>query len=592
MKKTGFYAKVMSLALTALLLVGCSAPTVQPSQEPVPPAEDRGADLVFKNGLVQTMVNENDTAEAIAVKGDEIVYVGDNAGVEEFIGESTEVIDLNGQMLTPGFMDGHIHVPGMWLDRLFNISLENMTTNEEYLNAIKTFVDAHPGMDVYSARPFMLNAYQQADGTNPGPSKADLDAISADKPIIVRDVSGHTVWANSKAMEIAGVTKDTPDPAGGYIYRDENGEPYGALTDNAMKLVTDKITVNTTDEMYAEAIRAFMKEANAMGITGLSNFTRGGASINKVYHDLETAGDLSLRMRVVTTFNTNNTYDEILKRIQDSAQYDSEMMTTSTVKLFYDGVTESGTAVMLDPYSETAGKGHEWHGEPIWSNEEFFQFVKDFDAAGIQVHIHAIGDGAVNKSLDAIEAAQQANGTGGKNRHTLTHVCAISDADIQRMADLGVISALQFLWMYADPLYDLEAAYVGTEKAMAFYPTKNMWDAGCFITGASDAPVTPYDVLDEIEVGVTRNSPYTGEDETDLRRWPEQALRPYQMLEAYTKNVAYQNFMEELIGTIEVGKKADLVVLSQNILTCEPKTISDTEIVYTVSNGQIVFKKA
>ncbi len=546
------------------------------------------ADLVFKNGVIQTMVKEGDTAQAVAVTGDEIVYVGDDKGVEAYVGNSTKVIDLKGQFMSPGFMDGHIHGPGMWLDRLFNISLEDMDTNEEYLKAIKKFVDENPDMEVYSGRPFMLNAYQLPDGSNPGPLRSDLDAICSDKPIIIRDVSGHSAWVNSKAMELGGITDDTKDPAGGNIYRNKDGKPSGCLTDAAMQLVTDKIPITYTNEQYKQAIEKFMKEANSYGITGLTNLTRGGADINSIYSEMDKAGDLSLRMRIVNTLQPSGKYADVLKMIKDGSKFDSDMMTTGTVKIFYDGVTESGTAVMLEPYLPEAGKGAEWHGEPVWNDEDFFRMVKYFDAEGVQVHVHAIGDGAVQKTLDAFEEARKANGKRDA-RHTITHVCAVTDEDIKRFAELDIISALQFLWMYADPLYDLEAAYIGKDRALAMYPTQKMIDEGCFITGASDAPVTPYKVLDEIEVGITRNSPYAGEDSKDMHRWPEQALSPYQMLEAYTKNVAYENFMEDLTGTIEVGKKADMVVLADNILKIDPAKISDTKIVYTVSNGKIVY---
>ena len=172
----------------------------------------------------------------------------------------------------------------------------------------------------------------------------------------------------------------------------------------------------------------------------------------------------------------------------------------------------------------------------------------------------------------------------------MTHVCAVADEDIKRIADLEVISALQFLWMYRDPLCELEIAYIGEERAMAMYPVKNMLEAGCIVSGASDGPVTPFAPLEEIEVAVTRNSPYPGEEDTDMHRWPEQAITPYQALEAYTKNVAFENFMEDLVGTIEVGKKADLAVLDQNILTCDPKKISDSTVRYTISDGRIVYE--
>ncbi len=582
MKKHGRKLRLaVCLTLSAMMLLAALPASAAMEQ----------ADIVLKNGVVYTMVKEGDSAQAVAIKGDTIIYVGDDKGAEAYIGEDTDVIDLKGKMVSPGFMDGHIHGPGMWLERLFAINLEGLSTNEEYLKAIEKFVKANPDMDAYTGGTFMLNAYQQADGSNPGPQKADLDKISADKPIVVNDTSYHSAWVNSKALEIAGITKDTPNPTGGIITKDEKGEPTGFLTDSAMNLVTDKIKAEYTDEMYLEAIEAFQEEANSLGITGITNIM-GAASLPALdpalYTKLERDGDLALRMRLVNTVNPGTTPEQAVKETKGLAKLDSDMIKTGTVKLFYDGVTESGTAVMIEPYLAEAGQGDGWKGEPVWDEKEFDAMVAALDKEGIQVHTHAIGDGAVRETQNAYAAAKKANKTDGL-RHTMTHVCAIAHDDIKINADLGIVNALQFLWMYGDPLYELEAAFIGEERAKAMYPVKDMIEAGCIVSGASDTPVTGYNVLEEIEVGVTRNSPYPKEEDTDMYRWPEQGLSAYQMLEIYTKNVAYQNFMEDMIGTVEVGKKADLVVLGEDILKIDPKKISDTEVVYTISNGDIVF---
>lgn len=587
--RRSFVASSAVMTLGALAcLAGCSVPS-SGSGDPSAAPSEQTADVVFRNGHVQTMVSEGDVAEAVAIRGNEIVYVGDDAGAEAFIADGTNVIDLDGAFLSPGFMDGHIHAPGTWLDQLFNVYLEGMKTNDEYLAAIKSFVDAHPEMDAYFGRPFMLNAYQQADGSNPGPSKTNLDAICADKPVVITDVSGHSAWVNSRALELAGITADTPNPEGGVIYRDASGEPSGCVTDAAYDLVSSAVPMTITNEQMEEALVSFMEEANSYGVTGITNITRGGLDVNDLYRRMEREGRLSLRMRVVTTMDPLYSYQDVFDTIASSVPQDTDMVSTNTVKIFYDGVTESGTAVMLEPYLPEAGLGDGWVGEPIWPDAEFQEMVKSFDAAGVQVHVHAIGDGAVRATLDAYEAARAENGMRDA-RHTITHACAITDDDVKRMADLDIVGALQFLWMYGDSLYELEKAYIGEERALAMYPTKDMHEAGVVVSGASDAPVTPYVVLDEIEVGVTRNSPYAGEDNADMHRWPEQGLTAYQMLEAYTKNVAYQNFMDDLVGTIEVGKRADLVVLAQNILETDPRTISDTKVLYTVSDGRIVYE--
>lgn len=570
-------------------LRGCASDEPLGSTGPSDSPEENAADLVLYNGHVQTMVSESEVASAIAIAGNKIVYVGDDSGIDAFVGDTTQVIDLDGKFVSPGFIDGHIHAPGNWFTKLFQIDLTGLSTNEEYLEAIRSFVEAHPDEEGYIGSPFMLNAYQLPDGSNPGPSKEDLDAICPDKPILIHDVSYHAAWVNSKAFEMAGVTADTPDPEGGLFYRNEKGEPSGCVSDAAKGIVFAIMPDTMTNDNLEKALYKFMEEANSYGITGITNITQGGLDIIDMYHKVEREGNLTLRMRVVPTMKEGRTYDEVLSTIKSYNDSATDMISSNTVKIFYDGVTERGTAVFLEPYLESTGLGDHWCGEPIWSQEDFTRLVHDFDAEGVQVHVHAMGDGAVHGTLDAFEEARATNGERDA-RHTITHVCAITDEDIQRMADLDVVANLQFLMMYHDDLMDLERAYVGDERAMAMYRTKHMAEAGICISGSSDAPVIPFVPLDAIEAGVTRNSPYPEEEDTDMTRWPEQGLTAYQLLEAYTKNDAYQNFMDDIIGTVEVGKFADLVVLDTNILEVDPKEISSAKVVYTISDGRIVYE--
>lgn len=570
-------------------LWGCASDEPLGSTGPSDSPEGNAADLVLYNGHVQTMVSESEVASAIAIAGNKIVYVGDDSGIDAFVGDTTQVIDLDGKFVSPGFIDGHIHAPGNWFTKLFQIDLTGLSTNEEYLEAIRSFVEAHPDEEGYIGSPFMLNAYQLPDGSNPGPSKEDLDAICPDKPILIHDVSYHAAWVNSKAFEMAGVTADTPDPEGGLFYRNEKGEPSGCVSDAAKGIVFAIMPDTMTNDNLEKALYKFMEEANSYGITGITNITQGGLDIIDMYHKVEREGNLTLRMRVVPTMKEGRTYDEVLSTIKSYNDSATDMISSNTVKIFYDGVTERGTAVFLEPYLESTGLGDHWCGEPIWSQEDFTRLVHDFDAEGVQVHVHAMGDGAVHGTLDAFEEARATNGERDA-RHTITHVCAITDEDIQRMADLDVVANLQFLMMYHDDLMDLERAYVGDERAMAMYRTKHMAEAGICISGSSDAPVIPFVPLDAIEAGVTRNSPYPEEEDTDMTRWPEQGLTAYQLLEAYTKNDAYQNFMDDIIGTVEVGKFADLVVLDTNILEVDPKEISSAKVVYTISDGRIVYE--
>lgn len=556
------------------------------------PIEDGKATLIFKNGVVQTLVSEDDVAEAVAISGEDIVYVGDNGGVEEFVGEATKVIDLEGKFLCPGLMDGHLHGPQPYYEQMFQISIpDGCMDNEEYLRIIREFVEAHPDDEVYYGGAFMQNAYLQEDGSNPGPQASDLDAICADKPIMIRDVSHHAYWVNSKAFEIAGITAETEDPDGGTIARDADGNPSGLLTDAAKNMVTKVIEVPYTVENMQAAYEEFQKYCHSVGITGLTNINLSGVEREhaEALHNMDEAGDLHLRQRFLVWATPNSDYGAVKEKLDAVKEYESDMFTTGTVKIVYDGVTEGATAIMLEPYEPAAGHGDDWHATSDWGKDEFNKLVSDLDKNGYQVHVHAIGDGAVRDSLDAYELAQSDNGERDA-RHTMVHVCAITEEDIERAAKLDVISCLQFLWMYDDPLCKLESAFIGRERAMAMYPSKNMLEAGCLISGGSDGAVTPYDKRLEIETGITRNNPFPEEEDTDMTRWPEQGLTAYQMLEIYSKNVAHENWMEDIIGTVEVGKKADLVVFENNLLKIDPTEISDTAVVYTISNGDIVYE--
>ena len=370
-------------------------------------AQQKTATLAFRGGTIQTMTSENDVAEALAVDGNEIVYVGDEAGLEAFVGSGTKVIDLEGGMVVPGFMDGHIHAPGDWVTKLYDIYLGDATTVDEYVKIISDFVAAHPEREAYTGNPFMVNAFQLEDGSNPGPNKKLLDEICPDKPILLLDVSHHSAWVNSKALEMANITRDTPDPLGGIITRDEDGEPTGYLIDGAATEVSALVVSEHTDEEYEQAIAKYQEDASRFGLTGITNLSAVDA---RFFSELEKAGELNLRMRILPTIIPGTDPSEAVKTVKGLARYDSEMISTGTAKMFSDGVTEGGSAVMLEPYNEAAGKGSDWYGESEWDQQEFDAMVAALDKAGVQVHVHAIGDGAVRNTLNAFENAIKENG--------------------------------------------------------------------------------------------------------------------------------------------------------------------------------------
>lgn len=549
------------------------------------------ASLVLKNGKVYTMEEDQPLAEAVAIKDGEIQFVGSSSDTEKYVGEDTEVIDLEGKMVSPGFMDGHTHPPGLWTSKLFEVYLAELESHEDYVQAVADYREKNPKAKIITGDGWVNGPYEQADGTNPGPKKEDLDAVVSDIPVMLYSIDKHSVWVNSKALEIAGITKDTVVPKGGMIERNPDGSPRGVLREGAMDLLADvQALSNLTDEQYKEAILEFQKEMHSFGMTGVMNMSGGDRSL-KVLNELEKEGKLTMRVANAIVFGPETQPEEAVAKIQDAGKkYDSDWLSVNTVKLFADGVTEGKTALFVEPYTKNAGMGSHHHGDANWKEDTFNKMVSKLDKEDIQIHIHAIGDGAVKMGLDALELAKKENEE-HNSRHTITHISAIQDSDISRMANLGVIASLQPFWFYKDQYYDLEKAMIGEKRALAMYPAREMWDAGVTIASSSDYPPTPdYRPLNAIETGATRNSPYPEEQDTDLVRNIDQALTVKEMLQSYTKNVAYQIYRENDLGSLKAGKKADMVVLGEDLTNIEPKKISETSIVYTIVDGKIVFK--
>ncbi|WP_313799630.1 amidohydrolase [Cytobacillus sp.] len=548
------------------------------------------ATLVLKDGIVYIMEEDQPLAEAVAIKDGEIQFVGSSSDVDKYVGDDTEVIDLEGKMVSPGFMDGHTHPPGLWTSKLFEVYLTELESNEEYIQAVADFREKNPDAKIITGDGWVNGPYEQADGTNPGPKKEDLDAVVSNIPVILYSIDGHSVWVNSKALEIAGITKDTEVPKGGMIERNPDGSPRGVLREGAMDLLTDVQALSTlTDEQYKEAILEFQKEMHSFGMTGIMNMSGSDRSL-KVMNELEKEGKLTMRVANAITFGPETGPDDAAKKIHDAGKkYNSDWLSINTVKLFADGVTEGKTALFVEPYTKNAGMGAHHHGDANWEEDIFNKMVSELDKEEIQVHIHAIGDGAVKMGMDAIELAKKENGE-HDSRHTITHISAIQADDISRMANLNVIASLQPFWFYKDQYYDLEKAMIGEERALAMYPAREMWDAGVMISSSSDYPPTPdYRPLNAIETGVTRNSPYSEEQNNDLVRNIDQALTVKEMLQSYTKNVAYQIFRENDLGSLKAGKKADMVVLGEDLTKIDSKNISETPIIYTIVDGKIVY---
>lgn len=549
------------------------------------------ADVILKNGIVQTMVGTK-TAEAVAICGTQIHFVGSTKDALSFCGPDTQVIDLAGRMVTPGFIDGHTHDVTIRIGEGHVIYLNETPADlSEYRKVVRDFLETHPQMEMVYGFGLDLNAFPNAQ-----PDNQWLNELAGDRPVLIHDLSYHGCLLSRKALEICGITKELPPPDGATIYKNKDGELTGYLCD-APSLLRALPELKYTKEMYRAAFLRFQEEAHSYGITAIDN---AGPVLKseecwEILHEMERSNELQMRVNVPVWYQDENSTEDAeqaVKRLSAGrAAYTSDYQRITQAKVMVDGVPEGKSAYLIEPYAPEAGEAPDYRSSPIWPQEKLNRFVEILDKAGNQVQIHAMGDGAVKMALDSFERAQRINGARDA-RHMIAHVTLIRPEDIQRMAELKVIGTMQPLWWYYDPNFSsLEQKMFGDERFASEYHIREMMDAGIRITGSIDYPIQlDYQPLHGIEVGVTQCSPYPGEkDDPAFVRNAKQGVTPYEMLQCYTVNGAFEMCMEDLIGTVEPGKKADLVVLGQNILTCPSKEIADTPVEMTIFDGKIVY---
>lgn len=533
------------------------------------------ADLVFKNGAIYTSDAAKSWAEAVAVKNGKIVYVGTNSGVQRYVSDTTRVIDLQGRMLLPGFSDSHVH-PVSSGRQLNQCVLTNITTQAGLLDAVKQCKANLNGKKWLVGSGWELPLFENAN-----PSKELLDQITSDIPVFLEAADGHSAWVNSKALAIGGLSKDTKDPERGRIERDKNGEPSGTLREAAINLVTRHIPEPTQQE-NADGLRRALKLANSFGLTGLYD-ANASVSELKTYKTLEARGELTARVIAAIQTDPNKAESQIPELIKLRASYNTSFLSANAAKLFVDGVIESHTAYLLEPYLDQPGS----RGSANYTPEKLTKLIAALDRAGFQIHIHAIGDGAIRMALDGFESAQTANGRNDA-RHTIAHLELISPDDIPRFAKLGVIANFQPLWAYADSyITDLTEPVLGPERSRWLYPIGSVIRTGAVVVGGSDWSVSSLNPLEAIQVGVTRYGP----DDAKRTSWiPDERADLATMIAAYTINGAYLAHREKRTGSIEAGKDADLVVLSTNLFTTPPESIHKVKVLLTLLEGREVFR--
>jgi predicted amidohydrolase YtcJ len=569
----GMLSRAIGTILAAAALAGCAREATDRIDEQKPSV----ADLALRNGAIYTMDGARSWAETIAIDDGRIVYVGNDAGAKDYVGPNTKVVDLEGRMVLPGMQDVHVHPISGGIEA--NACDLNKATNvEEYVATIKKYADEHPNEPWIKGGGWLMSAF----GPGALARKELIDSVVPDRPVILWSRDGHTVWANSKALEAAGITKDTPDPPDGRIDKDpKTGEPVGSLQEGAGSLVAEKAPPDT-DATRDAGLRYAVEMLNRFGITGVQD-----ASVNeedlKTYHRLDDAGDLSLQVVGSIWWEREPGLDQIesIKRLR--RDYSNGRIDAGTVKIMQDGVMENYTAVVLEPY-KLKGQ-NDVRGIPMVEPELLKQAVTRLDAEGFQVHFHAIGDGAVRQALDAIEAARTANGDRG-HRHHISHLQLIHPDDQPRFRQLGVVANFQPLWAYADDyITELTLPFVSKETASYMYPIASMEKSGAVVAFGSDWSVSSANPFEEMETAITRMGALGDTDEPWM---PEERIGLPEALAAFTINAAYTNRNDDDSGSLEVGKRADLAVLDRNLFEIPPTEISDAKVLVTLFEGRAV----
>ena len=538
---------------------------------------ERKSNLIFKNGSVYTVDKNRTWAQAVAIAGDQIVFVGSNEGVESYLGSETVVIDLGGKMILPGFVDAHAH-PSHAMDFVGNISLYLLDSLEEYEKAIAEFVESRPDAEFYRGSGWADTFFPSL-----GPAKEILDTIIPDRPIAIVSYDGHSMWVNSVTLERARITKDTPDPDGGRIERDpETGQPSGTLRETAFKLIEGVIPDHSMEERK-NALLAYQEMANRAGIT-MSHDAMLEVQAIAAFNALAEEDQLKMRFRGSITLEPEQGIKQQIETVvEERSKNTHPYFQTHAAKIFVDGVVEGGTAYLLDPYEHKP----EFRGEPIWDPESLKDACVTLDAENIQIHFHVIGDAAARITLDALESAYKTNG-GRDSRHLITHLQLVEPEDIERFKQLGAIAVPQPFWFKIDDYYtELALPYLGKERAAKQYPMQSFIDAGVIMASASDFPVTiPFDPLIAIQIGTTRLGIV---ETTEEVLFPEERASLEDLITSFTYNGAYANFLENETGSIEVGKQADIIVLDQNLFEIPANEIAKTKVLLTLVDGQVVF---
>jgi predicted amidohydrolase YtcJ len=574
------------LLVSTLLIASCDNADDQAQDDDR--AQDKSADRVLTGGSIYTVDDQNPWAEAVAIKGDRIVYVGDDAGAAQYIGDSTVRVDLAGRLVIPGIIDAHTHPGYIDLER-FGPSLPE-TSREDLLNAVKEYADSHPGEGWIRLCCWPNHLFVSG---RDGPHKRDLDAIVPDRPVWITSTAWHSSWLNSKGLEVLGVDENTPDPRPGVaVYaRDEKGKLTGWVKEGAgWQHFAEQFPVDP--EPHKKSVAAFLDTLSEHGVTTVYDGGNMGYG-DHVYGflaELDRNGKLPLRYEGTYQIfipERRNLAIREMKRLRST--YGGERLRFRTVKLFMDGVFENRSGAMLDAYSDDPSSV----GNTMLTADELRDFLLELHEEKFDLNVHTIGDLAVRTTLDAVEAAQAAVDGDFYPRVSLVHLQVIDPADLGRFRELGV-SANFTPWWHGVDLNDTVESALGEARYANTYTAKPLFDSGARVNFSSDDWSLP--VL----------SPFLGMQVAHNRQYPKEwvteeggdvsAFRPPEsekldlelLIRGYTLNGAHQFRMEDQIGSIEVGKLADLVVLDDNLFDLDRHEIHKIKPAAVMMEGEVV----
>ncbi len=564
---------VRSFAACILLLIGISLSGCRSSPQET-------ADLVLLHGNIVTMDRSTPEVEAIAAKGDRIVALGGNEEVQAWIGDGTQVIELAGRTVVPGMIDAHTHFAGIGARRL-QIDA-GAAAKGEILQKVAAQVTRSKAGEWIQGRGWDQNIWPE----KAFPTRQELDAVAPDNPVYLTRVDGHAAWVNSRALEIAGIQRGTPDPPGGMILRDSRGEPTGTLVDNGFRLVSRHIPPMSKDQRR-EAVRLSISECLAAGLTGVHEAGGSRADI-ELYEEMMRAGEFNFRIYEFVRWpgdeqslpHTYESLDYFLEKGPQIGLHDNRL-TIRGIKMSLDGALGSRGAAFLEPYADDPDNS----GVLRLDAGEIYETTLRGLKAGFQVAVHAIGDRANRIVLDAMEKAlKEAQVSDARLR--VEHAQVLDPADVPRFARLGILPSMQPTHCTTDMHWIGDR--VGEQRSRYAYAWRTLLDSGVRIPGGSDAPVESVAPLPGIYAAVTRR---------DRNGWPEDGWHPEQIvtreeaLRMFTIDAAYAAFEENIKGSLVPGKLADMAVLSRDIMKIPAAGILETEVEMTILGGKVVYTK-